>query len=57
MRSACIDIGSNTTRLLVAELDDADDPPTLREILTQRVFTKLRGFEGPIPADKVGEVA
>jgi exopolyphosphatase/guanosine-5'-triphosphate,3'-diphosphate pyrophosphatase len=53
MRCACIDIGSNTTRLLVAELDDTG----LREITTQRVFTRLRGFEGSIPAETVGEVA
>ena len=53
MRCACIDIGSNTTRLLVAELDDTG----LREVTTQRVFTRLRGYEGAIPPDKVGEVA
>jgi exopolyphosphatase/guanosine-5'-triphosphate,3'-diphosphate pyrophosphatase len=56
MRTACIDIGSNTTRLLVAEVDETD-PPTLREVTTQRVFMRLRGFEGAIPAEKVGEVA
>jgi exopolyphosphatase/guanosine-5'-triphosphate,3'-diphosphate pyrophosphatase len=53
VRCACIDIGSNTTRLLVADADGA----ALREVLSQRVFTRLRGFEGAIPADKVGEVA
>src|SRR3954452_22997542 len=53
MRCACIDIGSNTTRLLVAELDETG----LREVTTQRVFTRLRGFEGSIPAETVGEVA
>src|SRR3954447_8389567 len=53
MKCACIDIGSNTTRLLVAELDDSG----LREVTTQRVFTRLRGTEGSIPAEKVGEVA
>lgn len=53
MRTACIDIGSNTTRLLVAEADTTG----LREVLTQRVFTRLRGIEGPIPAAKVAEVA
>jgi exopolyphosphatase/guanosine-5'-triphosphate,3'-diphosphate pyrophosphatase len=56
MRTACIDIGSNTTRLLVAELAETD-PPTLREVTTQRVFTRLRGFDGPIPPEKVAEVA
>jgi exopolyphosphatase/guanosine-5'-triphosphate,3'-diphosphate pyrophosphatase len=53
VRSACIDIGSNTTRLLVAELDDGG----LREVTTQRVFNRLRGFEGPIPLEKVREIA
>jgi exopolyphosphatase/guanosine-5'-triphosphate,3'-diphosphate pyrophosphatase len=53
MRSACIDIGSNTTRLLVAELDEG----RLREVLTQRVFTRLRGFEGAIPDAMVDELA
>jgi exopolyphosphatase/guanosine-5'-triphosphate,3'-diphosphate pyrophosphatase len=52
VRGACIDIGSNTTRLLVAEVDDSG----LREITTQRVFNRLRGFDGPIPAEKMGEV-
>ena len=53
MRLACIDIGSNTTRLLVAEPDDS----SLREVLSQRTFTRLRGYEGAIPPEKVGEVA
>ena len=49
MRSACIDIGSNTTRLLVAELGDGG----LREILADRVFTRLRAPEGPVRAEKI----
>jgi exopolyphosphatase/guanosine-5'-triphosphate,3'-diphosphate pyrophosphatase len=53
LRWACIDIGSNTTRLLVAEAGDG----ALREVLSQRTFTRLRGFEGPIPQDKVDLVA
>ena len=53
MRTACIDIGSNTTRLRGAEADETG----LRELLTQRVFTRLRGIEGPIPEAKVREVA
>ena len=53
MRCACIDIGSNTTRLLVAEPEDGG----LREVLAQRVFTRLRGVDDRIPDDKVGEVA
>jgi exopolyphosphatase/guanosine-5'-triphosphate,3'-diphosphate pyrophosphatase len=53
MRCACIDIGSNTTRLLVAE----PNGDGLREVLNQRAFTRLRGYEGAIPAAKVREVA
>jgi exopolyphosphatase/guanosine-5'-triphosphate,3'-diphosphate pyrophosphatase len=53
VRGACIDIGSNTTRLLVAELADGG----LRELTTQRVFNRLRGFDGPIPDAKVDELA
>jgi exopolyphosphatase / guanosine-5'-triphosphate,3'-diphosphate pyrophosphatase len=37
VRCACIDIGSNTTRLLVAELVDG----SLREVYSQRAFTSL----------------
>lgn len=53
MRCACIDIGSNTTRLLVAEPDEG----ALREVLSQRTFTRLRGYDGAIPPEKVAEVA
>ena len=53
MRIACIDIGSNTTRLLVAEADATG----MREVLSQRTFTRLRGFDGAIPDAKVREVA
>ena len=55
MRCACIDIGSNTTRLLVAEPQDGG----LRELMTQRAFTRLgagRGHDDPIAHDKVREV-
>jgi exopolyphosphatase/guanosine-5'-triphosphate,3'-diphosphate pyrophosphatase len=51
---ACVDIGSNTTRLLLAECRDG----TLRELMTQRVFTKIgRSIrrDGAIPADKLAE--
>jgi hypothetical protein len=54
-RCACVDIGSNTTRLLVAEIVDG----RLREIAAQRAFTRLgspRG-DGAIPAAKIAEVA
>ncbi len=57
MRCACVDIGSNTTRLLVAE--PAEDG-RLREVMTQRAFTKLRraqDAEGEVHPDKVAEVA
>src|SRR3954452_6584 len=53
LRWACIDIGSNTTRLLVAEPEDG----ALREVLSQRTFTRLLGHEGAIPDDKVRLVA
>ncbi len=57
MPAACIDIGSNTTRLLVAER--AGDG--LRELLTQRAFTKLgrdlRRNEGVVSQEKLREVA
>ncbi len=44
MRCACIDIGSNTTRLLVAE--PARDG-RLREIHAERAFTRLGSLLGP----------
>jgi exopolyphosphatase/guanosine-5'-triphosphate,3'-diphosphate pyrophosphatase len=52
----CIDIGSNTTRLLVADAADG----RLREIVTQRAFTRLgkslvKG--GAIPPEKIAETA
>lgn len=57
MPAACIDIGSNTTRLLVAER--AGDG--LRELLNQRAFTKigrdLRRNSRVITDEKIREVA
>jgi exopolyphosphatase/guanosine-5'-triphosphate,3'-diphosphate pyrophosphatase len=53
---ACIDIGSNTTRLLVAQAAEGQ----LREVMQQRAFTRLgRGLrrDEPIPAGKLEEVA
>jgi exopolyphosphatase / guanosine-5'-triphosphate,3'-diphosphate pyrophosphatase len=53
---ACIDIGSNTTRLLVAEPGDG----ALREVMAQRAFTRLgKGLrrDEPIGAAKLEEVA
>lgn len=55
-RCACIDIGSNTTRLLVAE----DGQPRPRELLAERAFTRLGSAfaaHGEIGAEKVAEVA
>jgi exopolyphosphatase/guanosine-5'-triphosphate,3'-diphosphate pyrophosphatase len=56
VRRACIDIGSNTTRLLVADCDGE----RLVEVHQERAFTHLRRgltAEGAIQADKVAEVA
>lgn len=56
MSCACIDIGSNTTRLLVADRSDG----ALRELLSQRVFTRIgrsTGRDRAIPADKIAETA
>jgi exopolyphosphatase/guanosine-5'-triphosphate,3'-diphosphate pyrophosphatase len=55
-RCACIDIGSNTTRLLVAE----NDAERLRELLAERAFTRLgsaRDERGELGAHKIAEVA
>jgi exopolyphosphatase/guanosine-5'-triphosphate,3'-diphosphate pyrophosphatase len=53
---ACIDIGSNTTRLLVADASDGQ----LREVVTQRAFTRLGkslNAGGAIPPAKIAETA
>jgi exopolyphosphatase/guanosine-5'-triphosphate,3'-diphosphate pyrophosphatase len=56
---ACIDVGSNTTRLLVADAEDG----RLRELVSQRAFTRigrsLAGKSGPkrIPLEKLDETA
>ena len=55
MRTACIDIGSNTTRLLVADRG----PGGLVEVHQERAFTRLgRGLRsgGVISDEKIGEV-
>jgi exopolyphosphatase/guanosine-5'-triphosphate,3'-diphosphate pyrophosphatase len=52
----CIDIGSNTTRVLVAEAQDGQ----LRELLQRRAFTRIgKGLKQghPIPRAKIEEVA
>jgi exopolyphosphatase/guanosine-5'-triphosphate,3'-diphosphate pyrophosphatase len=56
VRRACIDIGSNTTRLLVADVDEG----RLREVHQERVFTRIsRGLlsGGGISEAKLAEVA
>src|ERR1700678_2370760 len=55
MICGCIDIGSNTTRLLVAEPADG----RLRELLRQRAFTRIgKGLrrDDRIPEKKINEV-
>src|SRR4051794_37194416 len=52
---ACIDIGSNTTRLLVAEMGQDG----LREVLAQRAFTRLgKGTapDGSIAPEKIPQL-
>jgi len=48
MRYGCIDIGSNTTRLLVADVT-AGSPATYAEVLARRVFLPLTGMEHGAP--------
>lgn len=55
MRGACIDIGSNTTRLLVADCDGE----RLQEVHQARAFTRMgheMAADGRIGAPKVAEV-
>jgi exopolyphosphatase / guanosine-5'-triphosphate,3'-diphosphate pyrophosphatase len=55
MVCACIDIGTNTTRLLVAQAG----PDGLRELMGQRVFTRVRrgqDADGTIRAAKMAEL-
>jgi len=55
MLCACIDIGSNTTRVLVAGVEDGQ----LREVVQRREFTRIgKGLKGgEIPSEKIAEVA
>ncbi len=58
MRCACIDIGSNTTRLLVAACDAAGG--ALRDVAADRAFTRLaagRAADGSIAPDRIALVA
>jgi exopolyphosphatase/guanosine-5'-triphosphate,3'-diphosphate pyrophosphatase len=53
-RCACIDIGSNTTRLLVAEADGE----RLRELVSERAFIRLgANGAGEVGAHKIAQVA
>ena len=57
MRLACVDIGSNTTRLLVAEIDDEG---VWRELMTQRAYTligKQTDSSGRLPKSVITNVA
>src|SRR5215813_10311992 len=56
MLCAAIDIGSNTTRVLVAEPVDGQ----LKKVMEQRAYTRINkavGGSGEIPPAKVAEVA
>jgi exopolyphosphatase/guanosine-5'-triphosphate,3'-diphosphate pyrophosphatase len=57
-RAACIDIGSNTTRLLVAE-PDPQRPGALVEVAAHRTFVRLTTDErrNGIPPDKAQAIA
>lgn len=58
IRAACIDIGSNTTRLLVAEPDPAR-PGAVVEVAAHRAFVRLSAAErrDGIPPEKVEAIA
>ena len=56
MRCACIDVGSNTTRLLVADAV----PGGIQDVVNERAFTLIGrslGDSGEIPAEKIDETA
>jgi exopolyphosphatase / guanosine-5'-triphosphate,3'-diphosphate pyrophosphatase len=52
MVCACVDIGTNTTRVLVADVKDG----RLTEVLQRRAFTRI-GTQPEIPREKIDEVA
>jgi exopolyphosphatase / guanosine-5'-triphosphate,3'-diphosphate pyrophosphatase len=52
MVCACVDIGTNTTRVLVADVKDG----RLHEVLQRRAFTRI-GTQPEIPREKIEEVA
>lgn len=56
MLCAAIDIGSNTTRILVAEPEEGK----LKKVMEQRAYTRIgqaRQDDGSIPKEKISEVA
>jgi exopolyphosphatase / guanosine-5'-triphosphate,3'-diphosphate pyrophosphatase len=56
MLCAAVDIGSNTTRVLVAEPQDGQ----LRKVMEQRAYTRIEKNDkrrGRITAEKIGEIA
>jgi exopolyphosphatase/guanosine-5'-triphosphate,3'-diphosphate pyrophosphatase len=56
MLCGAIDIGSNTTRLLVAEPEEGQ----LRKVMEQRAYTRIgkdASKNGKITAEKIAEVA
>ncbi len=58
LRCACIDIGSNTTRLLVAEPGAGSS--VLRDVAAERAFTRLgvgRAADGSILPERIAAVA
>ena len=48
MVCACVDIGTNTTRVFVADVKDG----SLTEVLQQRAFTRI-GTQPEIPREKM----
>ncbi len=55
MRCACVDIGSNTSRLLVADVESG----RLREVAARRAFTRIAAdtrIDGSISDDKLAEL-
>ena len=54
MRCACVDIGTNTTRLLVAERSGDG----LREVVSVRRFARLKPApDGGIPTEAIARIA
>ena len=56
MRCACIDIGSNTTRLLVADVADGRLAPHVERRAFTRIGKRIDG-DGTLPPEAIAEVA